>query len=115
MAHRKFECPVPRISEVPETMVLATVRLEAAALKWRALAERRRDHHIELYRTGRWRHYFTDQEFVTAMRTAVALVERWAKIAPRPEEREAAGSVARDRARTAELVMAVDTLSAKAA
>ena len=86
MAHRQFECPVPRSSEVPRTMVKATVRLESVALKWRALAERRRDHHIELYKSGRWRHYYTDQEFLAEMRNAIALAQRWAKIAPRPEE-----------------------------
>jgi uncharacterized repeat protein (TIGR03809 family) len=96
-------------------MVLATVRLEAVALKWRTLAERRRDHHIELYRTGRWRHYYTDQEFLAEMRIAIALARRWARIAPRPEEREAADSAARDRAKTAELVKAVEAVSARAA
>jgi len=96
-------------------MVLATVRLEAAALKWRGFAERRRDYHIELYRSGRWRHYYTDQEFATAMRTAVALAQRWARIAPRPEERNAADHAARDRAKTAEIVKAVEALSVKAA
>ena len=71
-------------------MVKATVRLESVALKWRALAERRRDHHIELYKSGRWRHYYTDQEFLKEMRAAIALAQRWAKIAPLPEEREQA-------------------------
>jgi uncharacterized repeat protein (TIGR03809 family) len=115
MAHREFECPVPRISELPKTMVQATVKLEAVALKWRALAERRRDHHIELCKTGRWRHYYTDQEFLAEMRIAIALAQRWAKIAPRTEEREAANGAARQRARIAELVKAVELLSAKAA
>ena len=86
MAHRQFECPVPRSSEVPRTMVKATARLEAVALKWRALAERRRDHHLELYKSGRWRHYYTDQEFLAEMRNAIAIAQRWARIAPRPEE-----------------------------
>jgi uncharacterized repeat protein (TIGR03809 family) len=67
-------------------MVKATVRMESIALKWRALAERRRDHHIELYKSGRWRHYYTDQEFLAQMREAIALAQRWAKIAPHPEE-----------------------------
>jgi uncharacterized repeat protein (TIGR03809 family) len=67
-------------------MVKATVKLENVALKWRALAERRRDHHIDLYKSGRWRHYYTDQEFLKEMRAAIALAQRWAKIAPRPEE-----------------------------
>src|SRR5258708_23985557 len=115
MAHRGFECPVPRISELPKTMVQATVKLEAVALKWRALAERGRDHHIELYKPGRWRHYYTDQEFLAEMRTAIALAQRWAKIAPQPEEREAVNRAARERAKTAELVKAVEFLEAKAA
>jgi uncharacterized repeat protein (TIGR03809 family) len=115
MAHREFECPVPRISELPQTMVQATVKLEAAALKWRALAERRRDHHIELYRSGRWRHYYTDQQFLIEMRTAIALAQRWATIAPRPEERDAADAVKLDRARTAELMKAVEEIEAQAA
>ena len=116
MAHREFECPVPRISsELPKTMVQATVKMEAVALKWRALAERRRDHHIELYKTGRWRHYYTDQQFLTEMRAAIALAQRWAKIAPRPDERDAAGSAVREQAKTFELLKAVELLSAKAA
>ena len=119
MAHREFECPVPRISELPKTMVQATVKMEAIALKWRALAERRRDHHIELYKTGRWRRYYTDQQFLAEMRAAITLAQRWAKIAPRPEEHDAAGNAAReqakDQAKTAELVKAVEALSAKAA
>jgi uncharacterized repeat protein (TIGR03809 family) len=69
-------------------MVKATARLESVALKWRALAERRRDHHIELYKSGRWRHYYTDQEFLAEMRNAIAIAQRWAKIAPLSEELE---------------------------
>ena len=115
MAHREFECPVPRTSELPKTMVQATVKMEAIALKWRALAERRRDHHIELYKTGRWRRYYTDQEFLTEMRTAIALAQRWAKIAPRPDECGAVNNAAREQAKTAELLRAVEALRAKAA
>jgi uncharacterized repeat protein (TIGR03809 family) len=67
-------------------MVKATVRLENVALKWRALAERRRDHHLELYKSGRWKRYYTEQQFIAEMRNAIAQAQRWAKIAPRPEE-----------------------------
>src|SRR5262245_35400089 len=90
MAHRQFECPVPRTSEVPASMVGATAKLQSVALKWRALAERRRDHHLELYKSGRWRHYYNDHEFLAEMRNAIAIAQRWAKIAPLPEEREQA-------------------------
>ena len=67
-------------------MVKATVKLENVALKWRALAEKRRDHCLELYKTGRWKHYYTEQQFLAEMRAAIALAQRWAKIAPRPDE-----------------------------
>jgi uncharacterized repeat protein (TIGR03809 family) len=60
--------------------------LEEVALKWRALAERRRAHFIELYQSGRWKHYFTEEQFLLRMREAVRASERWAEIAPRPED-----------------------------
>jgi len=69
-------------------MVKATVIMERIALKWRDLAERRRDHFIDLYRSGRWKHYYTSEEMLTELRDATAIAQRWAKIAPRPEERE---------------------------
>ncbi len=96
-------------------MVQATVKLEAAALKWRALAERRRDHHVELYRTGRWRHYYTDEQFLVELRTAIALAQRWAVIAPRPEERDAADARALDRGKAAELMKAIEAVENAAA
>jgi hypothetical protein len=49
------------------------------------------------------------------LRTAIALAQRWAKIAPRPEEREAADAVALDRSRTAELMKAVEQIESEAA
>ena len=67
-------------------MVTATVKWQNAALKWRNLAERRAAHYVDLYRSGRWKHYYTDAEFLVEMRTADALARRWAKIAPLPEE-----------------------------
>jgi uncharacterized repeat protein (TIGR03809 family) len=56
------------------------------AQKWRSLAERRQAHFVELYKTGRWRHYYTDEQFATRMREAVFAVHRWAEIAPRSED-----------------------------
>lgn len=60
---------------------------ELIALKWRNLAERRRAHHVDLYKSGRWKHYYTDDEFVAEMQKANAIATRWALIAPLPEER----------------------------
>jgi uncharacterized repeat protein (TIGR03809 family) len=64
--------------------------MDQAALKWRDLAERRRAHFVDLYKSGRWRHYYTDEQFVVRMREAIAAANRWAEIAPRPEDRLAA-------------------------
>jgi uncharacterized repeat protein (TIGR03809 family) len=70
-------------------MISAARNWERIALKWRDIAERRRAHHLDLYKSGRWQHYYTDEEFLAEMRQAVAIAERWAKIAPLPEERDA--------------------------
>jgi hypothetical protein len=95
MADRQFECPIPRIKELPATMVQATVNLQNVALKWRELAERRRDHFIELYRSGRWKHYYEIEEFRNELRAAIAIARRWATIAPRPEEQPQSAARAR--------------------
>ncbi len=59
--------------------------LDQVALKWRTLAERRRAHFFDLYQSGRWKHYYSQDQFLFEMRQAVAVAERWARIAPRPE------------------------------
>jgi hypothetical protein len=89
MADRDFSTPIPRIAEVPFRMLAPMRKWERIALKWRALAEGRRAHFHDLYRSGRWKHYYTDQEFVAQMRDAIDMADRWAAIAPLPEEREA--------------------------
>jgi uncharacterized repeat protein (TIGR03809 family) len=57
-----------------------------AARKWRDLAERRRSHFVELYKSGRWKRYYTEENFIARMRQAVVIADRWAAIAPRPED-----------------------------
>jgi uncharacterized repeat protein (TIGR03809 family) len=56
------------------------------AQKWRDLAEKRRDYYAELYRTGRWKIYYTEHEFVMRMREVAGVVDRWAAAAPRPAD-----------------------------
>ena len=90
MADWEFSCPIPRLAELPSSMLEASRKWERTALKWRALADRRRADLHDLYRSERWRQYYTDEEFLNAMRDAIAIAERWAQIAPLPEEREAA-------------------------
>ncbi len=48
--------------------------LDEVAQKWRALAERRRAHFLELYHS--------EAQFLQRMREAIRLSERWAAIAP---------------------------------
>src|SRR5262249_5348 len=58
--------------------------LDEVAQKWRALAERRCAHFFELYYSGRWKHYYSEERFLYRMREAIRLSERWAEIAPPP-------------------------------
>ena len=88
MADREFSSPIPRTAEAPSRMIHALPKWERTALKWRKLAEQRRDHHLDLYKSGRWKHYYTEEEFRVEMRQAIAMAERWAKIAPMSEELE---------------------------
>jgi len=60
--------------------------MDNAARKWRALAERRQAHFVDLYKTGRWKHYYSETEFLIAMRQAIGVAERWAELAPRAED-----------------------------
>jgi len=57
---------------------------DEVALKWRALADKRRAYFIELYESGRWRHYYSEQQFTERLREAIWLSRRWAEIAPSP-------------------------------
>ena len=59
--------------------------LDAVAQKWRALAERRRAHFLELY-SGRWKHYYSEEQFLYRMREAIRVAQRWAEIAPPMDE-----------------------------
>ena len=93
MADLEFTCPTPSPAEVPFRMLPAVRRWERIALKWRNLAEQRRDHHLDLYKSGRWKHYYTDDEFLAEMSAANAIAQRWALIAPLPEERESPAEI----------------------
>jgi uncharacterized repeat protein (TIGR03809 family) len=60
--------------------------LDEVAHKWRALAERRRAHFVDLYHSGRWKHYYSEEQFLRRLREAIRLSERWAEIAPPAQE-----------------------------
>jgi uncharacterized repeat protein (TIGR03809 family) len=48
--------------------------------KWHSLAERRRRHFVELYRSERWKRYYTEEEFRAHMREVDANVEVWEQV-----------------------------------
>jgi uncharacterized repeat protein (TIGR03809 family) len=61
--------------------------LHKVAQKWRDLVERRREHFVELFESGRWKLYFSEEQFLHLLRDVVASSERWAMVAPRPADR----------------------------
>ena len=48
--------------------------------KWHSLAERRRRDFVELYRSERWKRYYTEEEFRAHMREVDANVEMWEQV-----------------------------------
>jgi uncharacterized repeat protein (TIGR03809 family) len=74
--------------------------------RWHALAERRRAHFVELYDSGRWKHYYTEEQFVIEMREAIKAAEEWERIAKRAPNAIAADAMAKvlsDRLKTSSL------------
>jgi len=47
------------------------------ARKWRALIQRRREHLTELYRSGRYKKYFTEEKLLNQMREAAKAAQDW--------------------------------------
>jgi len=59
-------------------------RYDSIARRWLALVERRQQHFVELCNTGRWRHYYSEGEFLEEMRQLLGLRNQWAQIAGLP-------------------------------
>ena len=64
----------------------------AVAREWLALVERRKAHLVELFETGRWRHYYTETELLGQLRAVNLAHDRFADVAGLPQ-REAAPAV----------------------
>jgi uncharacterized repeat protein (TIGR03809 family) len=60
----------------------STQRMDAIAQKWRKFAELRREHYLELYRSGRWSEFYTEAQFIALVREVQVGVDRWAELAP---------------------------------
>jgi uncharacterized repeat protein (TIGR03809 family) len=61
-------------------------RFARTAQKWRDLVEKRSLHFVELHASGRWRRYYTEDQFFALLREAAELAEIWTHLAPRPED-----------------------------
>jgi uncharacterized repeat protein (TIGR03809 family) len=75
----------PRDEPSPRLSMSATLPFHAfqeVAHRWRVLAERRCEHFLELDDSGRWRYYYSEQQFLDRLDEAIRLSERWAEIAP---------------------------------
>lgn len=60
-------------------------RLDQIALKWHDLAQRRLDYYTELYRSGRWRHYYTQERFAVRMLDVINGARKWRELAGLPQ------------------------------
>jgi len=63
---------------------LQSGRYQGIARRWLALIERRQEHFLDLCDSGRWRHYFTEAEFLDEMRKVLRVRDRWAALAGAP-------------------------------
>ena len=66
----------------------ASLRLERATRQWLELSERRLAYYEELYRSGRWRHYFPTQElFAVRMLDVIKTVKTFRRVVQRVPDR----------------------------
>ncbi len=71
----------------------SVLSLDPVALKWRNLADRRRAHLVDLYLTGRWKRYYSEEQFLACFRETMSMADRWNEIAPKSDNDNAkAGS-----------------------
>lgn len=73
--------------------------LEKIAQRWHDLAEQRLAYYTELYRSGRWKHYYTQEGFAVRMLDVIEDAKKWRRLAGRQQtpvsEQVSRGDVAR--------------------
>ena len=62
-------------------VVQGGVRLDQIAVKWHALAQRRLAHVRELERSGRWKHFYSEERFASYLRETERVAALWTKLA----------------------------------
>jgi uncharacterized repeat protein (TIGR03809 family) len=60
-----------------------SARLDEISARWRDLAERRLAYYTELYRSGRWQHYYTRERFAMRMLDVIKAAKTWRELAER--------------------------------
>jgi uncharacterized repeat protein (TIGR03809 family) len=60
-------------------------RYQRTLERWRVLAERRLEHMTVLYESGRWRRYFSEEQFIGVIRETRTAVDAWRRIVPEHE------------------------------
>jgi len=61
--------------------------LDAATRGFRDLALRRHAYYLDLLKSGRWRHYFSEQEFVERLRDVMTVTRTWSGLAKASDAR----------------------------
>ena len=64
-------------------------RLDELSRRWLDLAERRLAYFTELYRCGRWRRYYTPEQFAKRFEDVMKAVTAWRGLSGAPPERPA--------------------------
>lgn len=67
--------------------------LEKIARRWHDLAEQRLAYYTEMYRSGRWKHYYTQESFAVRMLEVIEGAKKWRQLAGLPIVQEPARSV----------------------
>jgi uncharacterized repeat protein (TIGR03809 family) len=62
-------------------IVQGGVRFDQIAAKWHALAQRRLAHVRELERSGRWRRFYSEEQFGSYVREAERVATIWKQLA----------------------------------
>jgi uncharacterized repeat protein (TIGR03809 family) len=71
---------VPKLAATPPPINPAKP-FEQIALRWSNLADRRVAYYTELFLSGRWKHYFTEQELLQRMLDVKKSAVEWDELA----------------------------------
>ena len=63
--------------------------LDAATRGFRDLAVRRHAYYLDLLKSGRWRHYFSEQQFAERLREVIVVTRAWDGLAKAAEAHSA--------------------------